>query len=77
LSVRGDLAAVHLEVAREDGEALDLLEPRALAVDLLDDPCHELPDARVVCERLGVAFDPLLGGPLADLTGSRVMSAAG
>ena len=38
---------VHLEVPLEDPEALELLVARALAVDVLDDPGHELRDPRV------------------------------
>ena len=67
LQRRRHLVVLHREVARQDREALDLLEARALAVDAVDDALHERVDARVACERRDVAVDPVRRRPLPDL----------
>ena len=47
LERRRDLARLHREVAREDGEPLDLLEARAIAVRVVDDALKQLADTLV------------------------------
>jgi hypothetical protein len=48
LEGRRDLAAIHLEVPREDREPLDLLEARAIAVDVVDDARDQVADTGIV-----------------------------
>ena len=75
LQRRRDLAVLHREVAREDREALDLLEARAVAVGVVDHALEELADARVASERRLVALDPCSAAQRPISTGSSVISA--
>ena len=67
LERRRDLAGVHREVARENREALHLLEARTLLVDVVDDALQERVDALVASECGHVCSDALLARPALDL----------
>ena len=76
LERRRDLAILHREVAREDREALHLLEARALAVRVVDDALHELVHALVVGERRTSPSMPCSAAHRPISSGSSVISAA-
>ena len=75
LQSRRDLAVLEGEVTRQDREALDLLEARTTAVDVVDDALQELMDAFVACERADVVSVDPARRPALDLDRIEVTSA--